>query len=403
MRKLIPFHAIALAVALPLFCRADAQEVARVLGTVHAKPVRPPYTFEASERVVVGQTPNRVDRFFSASLELEAEQRGYFVRVPDYRVQFALETIRARFAPRGDYEALRLAISSRTQQPGLLFELNWKAPLPFDAVQAESLNRQIAISPSKWTPSLLSWIELPKTQLNDQYLSNTRIRVLQEILAQETPNCFRGVSSPSIRELTEEFEATREKWILQRTGIDFVTVRFPSKDLASQFISQALLAQQTELDQFNAASQTAKRSEWNRFRAELIKKLQATSPKAKWTQKRILWPLKNPNDLQGLDPRQLDYALKAPLGSVLLPAVLEGNEIWIVAGESREPPEQLSLENSDVYAAVRRTVQNRLLASCAKNWFAEFIKSRISLRDADSISKEEMDLFFKSLGERGPS
>lgn len=346
-------------------------------------------------RTVIGPREEAPGRVLRAVLEREARQRGFFPEVPSYRVEFALESLREAFGAR-EFSAWKSAVLEKNKKPGLVFALDWSvSPKSEAGVRAFE---KLRASGSSWSESLLQWEQLPDTEsefvaslkdrLNEQYLGVTRRRVIEEATSQQLPACLRNAMIPSPQAMAREYSATAKDFDRQQTRIGFVIVRGPEGELrrlleASEGIQKTLLA---------GLGQQAKgptRSELHALRVRVMAGLRARFSGLEWRDASVLWPELAPShtaDTGGLSREQLGFALKAPLGTVLIPNTLEKvgmpevwPEVWMITGETREPVVRLPLADEQVQAVLQNRLKVRAYLECATRWFERELGTTVLL------------------------
>jgi hypothetical protein len=391
-----------------------AQEV-RPLAVIWPKPARTfagsPWQHESPPARVIGMEQSAPLEILRAAIDLESNQRGFFLSVPEYRVRFAYETIREAFSSAGvtpaDYKQLYEAILKRNQKPELVFELDWRVS-PRGEI-GQGAHRLVSASGSHWDPSILQWIPVPENQeqfmsalrdqLNALYRSNTRRRTLEEVLSQQLPFCLQGAMLTSPAEIRLEYQKARDSFRTQQTLIRFEIIR-GSEGRMRSLIQEMDRLQKMPWERFVARNPKPTRAQISRMRRELIATIQKSFSEEQWESRHLHWPIRDQTrerDLGGLSSEQQAFALRAPLGQVLLPNTLEllsggKAEVWIVSDEVRGETFQHPVTDPEVVAILKNRLQTRDYISCAKRWFSRFRRERIALEQGVQVSDSHWDL-----------
>ena len=359
--------------------------------------------------IAYGHSKDDAQVILEAVLDAEGEQRRFFKSVPEYRVTYALSSILESFLPlpvalgagESRYQAFKSAVFERTKNPSLYFDLNWKtSPKSQGGIEAY---RTLSRANSEWPNTILEWKALPETeaqfveqlraQLNEQYLSITRRRVLQELLSQQVTSCLKVAASPTMTQMRSEYEASKAEFARQSTAIVLSVISGPEAAVLA-FNQVSAQAQSAALAELLRSKPKPTRGDLNQLRAQILSKLKQQIPVAlKWEDHTLIYPMSD-EDRSGLSVEQKDFALKAPLNQTLLPNVLEANpdgsrSIWLVSGESRLDPEQRDLADSEVYFAVEDRLKSKAYMSCAQSWMEKYKRERISFKAGVEVTEDQ--------------
>ncbi len=399
-----PATATLLLMAAPLVALASssaALEPGRELALLLPKPARtdPGHAWQyLEEKVQVrGLESEAPARIVEAFLDLEAAQRGFFKELPDYRLQFAWESLRESFGA-ASYGEFRRRVREKTSKPGLIFSLSWQVE-PKGEAGREAYLKSLK-SGSGWSESLLQWDELPesweafrdslRSQLNTQYRSITRKRVLEEAVSQKIPACLQSAMSPRPARMRYEYEKNPKEFERQQTRIGFAVVRGSETELR-RFLDESAVLQKAALAALRPEGRDPVRSEIEASRAILVAELRRKFPWLQWTTSSVLWPALGPShpaQTGGLSDDQLGFALKAPLGQLLLPNTLESSEVWLVTGESREAIVTLPFADSQVQAVLANRIKTQEYLRCVVRWFESELGTHVMPAAGLSISTE---------------
>jgi len=338
---------------------------------------------------------------------LEAEQRGFFTAVPEYRVTFAWESLRESFGAL-DFESWRKEVALKTGKNGLIFSLNWTIP-PKSATGLSAF-KQVQQSKSRWSESLLQWEAVPENwpefqdslrkKLQEQYQSVTRRRVVEEATSQAVPECLANAMQPIPRLLAGDYARNLKDFERQQTRIGFAVLRGPESDLR-RFLEFSAGLQASKLSLLNGDKPT--RAALDALRSDLLVQLKSEIKNnfqlLSWSDSTLLWPALGaafPAETAGLSQDQLGYALKAPLGSTLLPNTLEAGEIWMVTGERRGAVVKLPFSDPQVQAVLANRFKTQNYIRCAARWFGREIGKWVHLASGVTVSGSQWE---KSLAE----
>ncbi len=368
--------------ALRVVLAAADESVLRDLALILPKPARTDlgYAWQYPEQKVQvrGTESEAPARIVEAFLDLEASQRGFFVELPDYRLRFAWESLRESFGA-ASYGEFKRQVLEKTSKPGLIFNLNWEVE-PKGAGGREAFLR-VRKSGSSWSESLLQWDQLPESweafrdslraQLDVQYRSVTRKRVLEEAVSQKTPECLQSAMAPRPGRMRYEYQKSLKDFERQQTRMGFVVVRGSESELR-RFLDESAVLQKAALAALRPGGRDPMRSEIEASRARIVAELRQKFSSLQWTQASVLWPALGPAypaQTGGLSQDQLGFALKAPLGQVLLPNTLESSEIWMVTGESREAVVTLPFTDAQVQVVLANRLKTTDYTRCVLRWF----------------------------------
>lgn len=362
-----------------------------------------PWQYGAQTQTVSGPREEAPARILRATLDREARQRGFFVELPSYRLEFALESLRDAFGVR-DYMGWKAAVLEKNKKPGLVFSLNWTIA-PKGEAGRQAFEKMMA-SGSMWSESLLQWEQLPegeaefveslRTQLSEQYFAITRRRVIEEATSQQLPECLQNAMMPSPRAMAVEYSGHAKDFERQQTRIGFAVVRGVEGELRRLLDVSAEL-QKPVFAGLTAGGKSPARSEIHAARSRILSELKARFPGLQWRDATVLWPELGPSypaQTGGLTPEQLGFALKAPLGTVLIPNTLEKSgtpevwpEVWMVTGEARDAVVTLPLADPSVQAVLQNKLKVRAYVDCATRWFERELGTSVQLASGLKVER----------------
>lgn len=350
----------------------------------------------------------------SAFLDTIAESRGYFAEVPDYRLNYAVETLFEKLLPSPVAPELRYeALKKRIGTGAFVYLLTWDPP-EAPGLPSEGHWRKVVDSKVEWPSVELRWPEgLPgeyrefrrkiREELDRIYRAQTRAKIFYSLAVEYFPSQARTPDQVSPREMAGYYLSNAEDFREKPTRFELMELRFPSEHERSSFLEEA-----TRIQRLCTEKPHRSPSDLSRSRKDCARRIEAAAiakhPDLFHRNYQLEHPFKNPADTP---PHVLRFALDAKLGSIYIPSVnyqvsaTEHGTLFMVTEET-EGSRQVPFSDPDVQRRLRSTVSRLSIESLLPRTVRKIFRDHVFWAEGDSEALAE-DLISEgaTLGQAG--
>ncbi len=344
-----------------------------------------------------------VNAALARKLDIESQQRGYFEKVPAYRTRYAAEIfLDQNSAPslssalesssaEQRYQEIRSRLGATAPQPQLpllpILNVDWKSK-PRSESGREAL-RAIFKATSKnageWSPTPLQITALPESfvefenqlsqQLTAPYRLRTRQKVLNELLVENSPSCIAKLQNISPGAMRDFYESHAAEFKIQPTRITWMDIEFSEGRSSQSFLNESRVIQETAMSRLNSTGENTSHTlaALNSLRRELQAQIThlAEQHGAVVREKSISWPQKTSGLPEGVTSLEAQFALMAPLDSVLIPNLnfsdeLKKEHVLLLLTEERAAVETLPFSDARTLNRIETQLKTEIYEGCSK-------------------------------------